>query len=89
MASGLVVTALAGLRDESVFLANAFVDDDTFDGVHEWTSPINPPSNMAHRATLAAMPYRCLRRYDTASLAAFTGRALMIFRAGFALNIVG
>src|SRR5215831_16308139 len=44
MASGLVVTALAGLRDESVFLANAFVDDDTFDGVHEWTSPINPPS---------------------------------------------
>ena len=24
-----------------------------------------------------------------ASLAAFTGRALMIFRAGFALNIVG
>src|SRR5271157_1044400 len=28
-------------------------------------------------------------RYDTASLAAFTGRALMIFRAGFALNIVG
>src|SRR5262249_1002409 len=30
-----------------------------------------------------------LRRYDTASLAAFTGRALMIFRAGFALNIVG
>src|SRR5260370_10636672 len=35
------------------------------------------------------MPHRCLRRYDTASLAAFTGRALMIFRAGFALNIVG
>jgi hypothetical protein len=29
------------------------------------------------------------RRYDTASLAAFTGRALTIFRAGFALNIVG
>src|SRR6516162_11776970 len=28
-------------------------------------------------------------RYATASLAAFTGRALMIFRAGFALNIVG
>jgi hypothetical protein len=29
------------------------------------------------------------RRYKIASLAAFTGRALMIFRAGFALNIVG
>src|SRR6516162_5339626 len=29
------------------------------------------------------------RRYATASLAAFTGRALTIFRAGFALNIVG
>src|SRR5262249_60942274 len=28
-------------------------------------------------------------RYATASLAAFTGRALTIFRAGFALNIVG
>jgi hypothetical protein len=27
--------------------------------------------------------------YNTASLAAFTGRALMIFRAGFALNIAG
>jgi hypothetical protein len=27
--------------------------------------------------------------YDTASLTAFTGRALIIFRAGFALNIVG
>ena len=34
-------------------------------------------------------PNPTLRRYDTASLAAFTGRALMIFRAGFALNIVG
>src|SRR5258708_24501546 len=33
--------------------------------------------------------HRCRRRYDTASLAALTGRALMIFRAGFALNIVG
>src|SRR6266851_8368532 len=32
---------------------------------------------------------RCFRRYDTASLAAFIGRALIIFRAGFALNIVG
>jgi hypothetical protein len=31
---------------------------------------------------------RCLR-YNIASFAAFTGRALMIFRAGFALNIVG
>jgi hypothetical protein len=29
------------------------------------------------------------RPYDTAPLAAFTGRALMIFRAGFALNVVG
>jgi hypothetical protein len=28
-------------------------------------------------------------RYNMASLAAFTGRALMIFRAGLALNIVG
>jgi hypothetical protein len=33
--------------------------------------------------------HRRLRRYDIASLAAFTGRALMIFRAGFALNTVG
>src|SRR5215470_855942 len=33
MASGLVVTALAGLRDEWVFLANAFVDDNTVDPV--------------------------------------------------------
>src|SRR5712691_5178696 len=32
---------------------------------------------------------RYFRRYDTASLTAFTGRALTIFRAGFALNIVG
>src|SRR4029450_10984048 len=32
---------------------------------------------------------RAIDVYDTASLAAFTGRALMIFRAGFALNIVG
>src|SRR5580700_11275983 len=32
---------------------------------------------------------RWCRRYYTASLAAFTGRALMIFRAGFALNTVG
>src|ERR1700693_802998 len=29
------------------------------------------------------------RRYDTATLAAFTGRALTILRAGFALKIVG
>src|ERR1700751_4893065 len=35
------------------------------------------------------MLHRCFRRYDTASLAAFTGRALMIFRAGFAVNIAG
>jgi len=27
--------------------------------------------------------------YETASLAAFTGRALVILRAGFALNTVG
>ena len=33
--------------------------------------------------------HRCFRRYATASLAAFTGRALMIFRAGLALNIAG
>ena len=59
MASGLVVTALAGLRDESVFLANAFVDDDTFDGVHEWTSPINPPSKHG-----ASRHIGCQRRID-------------------------
>ena len=41
------------------------------------------------RTTPARHTHRCFRRYDTASLAAFTGRALMIFRAGFALNIVG
>jgi hypothetical protein len=41
------------------------------------------------RTTLAVILHRCFRRYDTASLAAFTGRALMILRAGFALNIVG
>jgi hypothetical protein len=39
--------------------------------------------------TLAIKLHRCFRRYDIASLAAFTGRALMIFRAGLALNIVG
>src|SRR5260370_5242044 len=32
--------------------------------------------------------HRCFRRYDTASLAPFTGRALMIFRPGFALSSV-
>src|SRR5262249_53874183 len=70
-----VVTAPSGLRDEWVFLANAFVDDDTFDPVHEWTPPIARHRSVAHRATLAVMPYRCLRRYDTASLAAFTWHA--------------
>ena len=68
-------------------LANAFVNDDSFDVVHERArgslrcSERGPPHH-AGRHTPS-------RRYDTVSLAAFTGRALMIFRAGFALNIVG
>src|SRR5262249_46321365 len=37
----------------------------------------------------AACAYRANSVHATASLAAFTGRALMIFRAGLALNIVG
>src|SRR5260370_8484391 len=47
------------------------------------------PTMVGRTSTPAVIPHRCFRRYDTASLAAFTGRALMIFRAGFALNIVG
>src|SRR5216683_2856001 len=44
-------------------------------------------STMIAYASLKSLsPTGC---YDTASLAAFTGRALMIFRAGFALKIVG
>src|SRR5260370_16159206 len=47
------------------------------------------PTMVGRTSTPAVIPHRCFRRYDTASLAAFTGRALTIFRAGFALNIVG
>jgi hypothetical protein len=36
--------------------------------------------SVVHCTTLAVLLHRCFRRYDTASLAAFTGRALMIFR---------
>ena len=70
--------------------ANAFVNDHPFDAVHERTRGITPASERGPTHTrLAVKLNRCFRRYDTASLAAFTGRALMIFRAGFALNIVG
>jgi hypothetical protein len=37
----------------------------------------------------AATPGLAIRHHATASLAAFTGRALTIFRAGFALKVVG
>src|SRR3974377_1142062 len=43
----------------------------------------------ASSIALAVILHRRIRRYDTASLAAFPGRALMIFRASFALNTVG
>src|SRR2546430_7191202 len=81
--------ALADLPHEWGFLANAFVNDDPFDAVHERTRGSLRRRSVVHRTTLAVILHRCFRRYDTASLAAFTGRALMIFRAGFALNIVG
>src|SRR6266436_9021103 len=55
---------------------------------------MNGPANLTGIHAQSTAPRRrllprSLRRYDTASLAAFTGRALTIFRAGFALNIVG
>src|ERR1019366_6300896 len=81
--------ALAELPHEWGFLTNAFVNDDPFDAVHERTRGSLRCRSVVHRTTLAVILHRCFRRYDTASLAAFTGRALMIFRAGFALNIVG
>jgi hypothetical protein len=81
--------ALAELPHEWGFLANAFVNDHPFDAVHERTRGSLRRRSVVQRTTLAVKLHRCLRRYDTASLAAFTGRALMIFRAGFALNIVG
>src|SRR5260370_29860211 len=72
------------------FPANPFVNDDPFDAFHERTRQSLRYRNMVHRATLAVLLLRrCLRRHDTGSFAAFTGRALMIFRSGFALNIVG
>jgi hypothetical protein len=50
---------------------------------------VTPTSDVAYRTTLAIIHHQFFRPYETASLAAFTGRALMIFRAGFALNTVG
>ena len=81
--------APAELPHEWGFLTNAFVNDDPFDAVHERTRGSLRCRSVVHRTTLAVTLHPCFRRYDTASLAAFTGRALMIFRAGFALNIVG
>src|SRR4029077_17443866 len=78
--------ALADLPHEWGFLTNAFVNDDPFDAVHERTRASLRCRSVVHRTTLAVILHPCFRRYDTASLAAFTGRALMIFRAGFALN---
>src|SRR6266853_2842257 len=81
--------ALPELAHEWGFLTDAFVNDNPFDAVHERPRQSHGRPRAIHRATPAVMLPRSLRRYDTASLAAFTGRALTIFRAGFALNIVG
>jgi hypothetical protein len=81
--------ALAELPHQWGFLANAFVDNNPFYAEHEWTRGSLQRRSVVHCATLAVLLHRCFRRHDTASLAAFTGRALMIFRAGFALNTVG
>jgi hypothetical protein len=48
--------------------------------------PLNPASKRGTSRHARRHAHRCRRRYDTASLAALTGRALMIFRAGFALK---
>ena len=80
--------ALAELPHQREFLANAFVNDDSFDAVHERTR-----GSLRRRAWSTAS--YSIDVFDATiprlwlSLAAFTGRALMIFRAGFALNIVG
>src|SRR5215468_7927505 len=59
----------------------------------QWIGPTErPPDPASKRGTsrhARRHAHQCRRRYVTASLAALTGRALMIFRAGFALNIVG
>jgi hypothetical protein len=73
----------------SGFLANAFVNDHPFNAVHERTRGSLRRRSVVQHTTLAIKLHRCFRRYDIASLGAFTGRALMIFRAGLALNIVG
>ena len=80
----LLTKALAELPYERGVLTNTFIDDDSFYAGHDRTRRLLQRQRVIHRTTLAV-----LRRYDTASLAAFTGRALMIFRAGFALNTVG
>src|ERR1700674_1386153 len=85
----LLTKALAELPYERGVLTNTFIDDDSFYAGHDRTRPLLQRQRVIHRTTLAVILHRRLRRYDTASLAAFTGRALMIFRAGFALNIVG
>src|ERR1700682_5928263 len=85
----LLTKALAELPHERRVLTNAFIDDDPFYAKHDRTRGLLQPRRVVHPTTLAVVLHRCLRRYDTASLAAFTGRALMIFRAGFALNTVG
>src|SRR6266849_57842 len=85
----LLTKALAELPHERGVLTNTFIDDDSFYAGHDRTRGLLQRPRVIHRTTLAVILHRCLRRYDTASLTAFTGRALMIFRAGFALNIVG
>src|SRR5215467_4081913 len=58
-----------------------------------WLTLGGPVCDLVNRRVAGVSPPQGLpfqpSRYATASLAAFTGRALTIFRAGFALNIVG
>jgi hypothetical protein len=71
------------------FPDNAFVNEHPFNAERERTRGSLRRRSVVQHTTLAIKLHRCFRRYDIASLAAFTGRALMIFRAGLALNIVG
>src|ERR1700680_1915432 len=84
----LLTKALAELPYERGVLTNTFIDDDSLYAGHDRTRRLLQRQRVIHRTTLAVILHRRLRRYDTASLAAFPGRALMIFRAGFALNTV-
>jgi hypothetical protein len=69
--------ALAELPHQWGLLANAFVNNNPFYAEHEWTRGSLQRRSVVHCTTLAVVLHRCFRRYDTASLAAFTGRAPM------------